>query len=344
MSPPADARELAERIQAKAGELSRRAIAEMYQNPFWQERFGAYGREMSDKDSQFHVSYLVQGLVASEPAVLTNYARWLQTLLVSRGMCSRHIDENFERLARAIGETIPDCQPAKELLGAARAALIYAGGPARELMLGAETLAERVVDALWARQPAWFSAASSYPSLAMFESIHDAERARFKADALEYISYLADALHAERPELFVEHAAWMHAFTVRRHGAGARVGETLLAIADCLPTAPAAAKASRAPSAGPAAAGTTGSSGAAEPRAARRASQPPARRPPLSQPPPPPVPMPVSVELATRARAMLDAALERLARDAEHADSTGVPAAGSPAPEAAPRPTDGGGS
>ncbi|HTV24103.1 MAG TPA: hypothetical protein VMG12_35670 [Polyangiaceae bacterium] len=302
------AQALAERIQAKAPELGQRAIAEMYQNPFWQERFGAYGREMSDKDSQFHVSYVVQALVASEPAVLTNYARWLQTLLVSRGMCSRHIDENFERLSSAIGHEIAEPGPALELLAAAREALVYASGPARELMLTAETLAERVVDALWTRVPTWFSAASTYPSLATFESIHQVERARFKSDALEYISYLADALHAERPELFVEHAVWMHDFTVRRHGPGARVEETLHTLADCLPPAPAAPKASRPPG---------GASAAAS--GADRASQRPSRRPPLSQPPPPPVPVPVSGELAGRARAVLDAALERLAREAENA-------------------------
>jgi len=290
---------LAERIEAKASELGRRAIVEMYQNPFWQERFGARGREMSDKDSEFHISYLIQALIASQPDVLTRYARWLQTLLVSRGMCSRHIDENFERLARAIGDEISEPEPALELLRAARQALIYESGPARELMLSAEPLAERVVDALWSRQPSWFSAASSYPSLATFESIHQAERARCRSDVLDYIAYLADALHAGRPELFAAHAAWMHGFVARRHGPGGRVEETLSALSDCLPAA--ATAAARRPS----------STGATSP------SQAPAARRPLSQPPPPPVPMPASAELAALAQAALGAAIERLARVAE---------------------------
>lgn len=299
---------LAERIDARASELGRRAIAEMYQNPFWQERFGARGREMSDKDSQFHLSYLVQALSAGQPDVLTRYARWLQTLLVSRGMCSRHIDENFERLARAIGAEISEPEPAIELLRAARQALIYESGPARELMLCAEPLAERVVDALWSRQPSWFSAASSYPSLATFESIHQAERTRCKSDVLDYIAYLADALHAERPELFVAHAVWMHGFVARRQGPGARVEETLSALADCLPAAPGARLgALRRSSAAGAASG-------AEPRASQA---PAARRPPLSQPPPPPVPMPASPELAALAQAALASAIERLVGDVE---------------------------
>jgi hypothetical protein len=299
---------LAERIGAKASELGRRAIGEMYQNPFWQERFGARGREMSDQDSQFHLSYLIQALSSSQPEVLTRYARWLQTLLVSRGMCSRHIHENFERLARAIGDEISEPEPAIELLRAARQALIYEHGPGRELMLCAEPLAERVVDALWARQPSWFSAASSYSSLATFESIHQAERTRCKSDVLDYIAYLADALHAERPELFVAHATWMHGFLARGNGPGARVEETLSALSDCLPAAPrATAPATRRPSAAGAASG-------AEPRASQA---PAARRQPLSQPPPPPVPMPVSPELAALAQAALVAALERLVRDTE---------------------------
>jgi hypothetical protein len=296
---------LAERIEARAPELGRRAIVEMYQNPFWQERFGARGREMSETDIQCHLSHLVRALSASQPDVLTRHARSLQTSLVSRGMCSRHIDENFERLARAIRDEISEPEPALELLRAARQALIYERGPARELMLSAEPLAERVVDTLWSRQPSWFSAASSYPSLATFESIHQAERARCRTDVLDYIAYLADALHAGRPGLFAAHAAWMRGFVARRHGPGGRVEETLSALSDCLPAPPAAA-ASR-PS------GSVGASGAEH-----RASQAPAaRRPPLSQPPPPPVPMPASPELAALAQAALGAAIEGLARDAD---------------------------
>lgn len=289
---------LVERLQAKAPELGRRAIAEMYQNPFWQERFGAHGRENSDKDGQFHVSYLIQALVASEAGVLTSYARWLQTLLVSRGMCTRHIDENFERLGRAIKEDIPDAEPALALLRAARQALIYDSGVARELMLAADVLAPKVVDALSRRQPSWFSAASSYPSLATFESIHQAELARCKGDVLDYVAYLADALHAERPELFVAHAVWMKGFNARRHGQASRVEETLSALSDCLPLAPGAAGRSAPPK------------GGSSPRASVR----PPSRPPLSQPPPPPVPMAVSTELASRAQAVLGAAFAELAR------------------------------
>lgn len=293
---------LVERLQAQSLPLSRRAITEMYQNPFWQDRFGAQGRELAEKDGLFHLSSLAQALAASDPSVLTNYAHGLQTLLVSRGMCSRHIDENFERLGRAIAELVSDSAPAAELLRAARQALIYADGPARELQLLADPLADRALDALESRQPGWFSAASSYVSMASFESIVQAERSRWKSDLLELLSYLADAVHADRPELFSAHVIWARGFLLRRHAPSARMTETLYAIAECLPTAP------RSPSRHPDAAG-----GGVAPE--RHASvRPVPRRPSLSEPPAPPVPLPMSSTLAARARAVLDHALDELAR------------------------------
>jgi hypothetical protein len=229
---------LIERLEASGAELARRSIAEMYDNPFWQERFGARGRENADRDGQYHVSYLIQALAARDAGVLTNYARWLQTLLVSRGMSSRHIAENFERLARAIRREVAEPEPALELLAAATAALVYDAGPARELQTLAAALARVVVDELERTHTAWFAAASSYPSLASLESIEQAERARFEEEVLDFIAYLADALNAARPELFVRHALWMHAYQVRRRAPQMRVAQTLLTLRDCLAAPP----------------------------------------------------------------------------------------------------------
>jgi hypothetical protein len=188
--------------------------------------------------------------------------------------------------------------PARELLSSARQALVYESGPARELQLLANPLAEKTIDAIWSRQPGWFAAASSYTSLASFESITQAERARWNTDILEHLSYLADTLHAERPEVFSAHALWMRDFFVRHHASPVRVEETLLALAECLPPAevPTPARASSAP------------------RPSLRASlRPGSLRPPLSEPPPPPVPLPMSAALAGRARAQLRETLARLA-------------------------------
>ena len=229
---------LLERLEAAALELARRSIAEMYDNPFWQERFGARGREMAERDGQHHVSYLIQALAARDASVITGYARWLQTLLVSRGMSSRHIAENFERLARAIRKDIAEPEPALDLLAEATQALVYDSGPARELQKLAAPLARAVVDELERSHTAWFAAASSYASMASLESIEQAERARFEGELLDFIAYLADALHAARPELFVRHALWTSAYQVRRRAPQARVEQTLLALRDTLAAPP----------------------------------------------------------------------------------------------------------
>src|SRR3954447_8919885 len=125
--------DLVAELAREAPALSASVIAAMYEHPFWLERFGERGRKFATEDGQQHVAYLVQAVVAHDPAVLTRYARWLRSALTTRGMCSRHLEENFERLARAIGATVEDAAVATEYLREPRLALRYDANPAREL-------------------------------------------------------------------------------------------------------------------------------------------------------------------------------------------------------------------
>ena len=180
-------------LEEKSASLTRRALAEMYEDPFWHARFGDRGQRFAEQDGQYHVSYLVSALALGNPGVLTGYARWLQTLLVSRGMCTRHIIENFERLAQAIEADVTNAQPAIDLLHAAVEALRYEGGHGRAL----QDLSERLADAVLAR------GTPASPGL------------RGK-DVLDLLSYLADALGLARPELFATHVEWLAGFFDRR--------------------------------------------------------------------------------------------------------------------------------
>jgi hypothetical protein len=290
---------LAERIGAQSAHLAERLLGEMYQNPFWQDRFGAAGRELVGKEGELHLSLLSRALVAADTGIMTDYARSLQTQLASRSMCSRHLEENFERLERGLAELVADSEPARELLRAARAALVYDRGPERELQLLSEPLAERTLDAISSQKPGWFSAASSYVSLASFESITQAERARWKSDVLELLSFLADAIHAGDAEPFCAYMLSAQDFFARRQAPTGRVEETLLALIDCLPPDKRPPKERSLPPAM-----------ASSPRTG--SLRPPSLRPPLSEPPPPPVPLAMSAELAERARAVLCSALERV--------------------------------
>ena len=146
---------LTHNLTEQSKQLGKRVLDEMYENPFWQERFGERGRRKAEEDSGYHVSYLVQALSASDPRIFTKYARWLQTVLVSRGMCTRHIVENFERLARAITDNIAEAEPALAILRAGHDALRYDAGPGRELQEIAPRLVQAAVDALYTSQPSW---------------------------------------------------------------------------------------------------------------------------------------------------------------------------------------------
>ena len=88
----------------RAAALSQSVLDRMYENPFWMERYGERGRRFANEDSLHHVSYLVAALASGDAAVFERYAQWLRSVLVSRGMCSEHLGENFRLLASAIAD------------------------------------------------------------------------------------------------------------------------------------------------------------------------------------------------------------------------------------------------
>lgn len=157
------------RLAAAGPALTTRVLEEMYRDPFWDARFGARGRSFAEQDGQFHLSYLTAALTAGDPSVLTTYARWLQQVLTTRGMCTLHIRENFERLAAAITDAVEDGSEAAHYLGQAIDALKYDAGPARELQ---------------------------ELTLSFGEDRH-------------LLSYVADAVALGRADTFVRHVAWL---------------------------------------------------------------------------------------------------------------------------------------
>lgn len=175
---------LADRLLAIADELTNRVLEEMYRDPFWHARFGElrstkHGRQ----DGHHHLAYLAESLRAGDVGVMERYARWLQQVLNTRGMCTQHLAENFDRLGRAIADRgVPDAERAVELLAAATAALRYDGGPARALQDRADAIAGG-----------------------------DAALATL-------VSYLADAISLTRPVLFSGHVTWYAGFVEQQGG------------------------------------------------------------------------------------------------------------------------------
>lgn len=158
------------RIEAAANDLTDRVLGEMYKNPFWHRRFGERADKHGRQDGLFHIKYLKEALATDDANVMEQYARWLQALLTTRGMCTLHLDENFARLAAAIADSIADSEPAVRMLERARTALLYPPSPARTLQ-----------DYL-PRLPA----------------------------ELHYVaSYAADALHLNQPKVFTDYVAFV---------------------------------------------------------------------------------------------------------------------------------------
>ena len=215
-----------QRLEARGPQISARIIAEMYQNPFWKERFGDRGRKHADQDGNYHLSYLIQALMARDAAVLTSYARWLQSVLTTRGMCTRHLADNFERLERAIGEEIEDASLATEYLREARAALRYDNGPGRELQDLAGSIVDTVVETLEQRHPDWLAQRG------------EAGRRSCRDDIHYHLSYLSDAVALGRPELFTEHTDWIDDFLRRRNLPAEHLHQTLKIVAEVISQQP----------------------------------------------------------------------------------------------------------
>ena len=211
--------ELARLLLCDGHALSQRVLDIQYRDAFWSERFGDRGRRHADEDSDFHLQYLARALDANDGAILVRYARWLRDVLASRGMCTRHLDENFRLLAAQIEAQSgwPNREAALGLLGEARGALLHTHKDARWIQDHEATLTASQVVYLRTRGIGW--------------KRDDARGAEGLADdAANYWSYVADALALGDPRTLVEHAVWLVRH-VCRHGVSAEEAQAFLAAA-----------------------------------------------------------------------------------------------------------------
>lgn len=216
--------DLAARLDGAADRLTARVLGEMYADPFWHERFGARADRHGQKDGRFHIDYLIQALHAGDTGVIERYARWLQPVLTSRGMCTRHLAENFARLGDAIRDEIGgEAGPAIALLDAARAALTYPAGAARDLQLAAPALAAAAAAALYAGDPG---------RLARWG---EAGRVRCLDELDELVSYAADAVSLGQPQVFTGHITWLGGFFERRQISRDHLADSLAALREVAP-------------------------------------------------------------------------------------------------------------
>ncbi len=191
-----------EALKARAEALAERVQRAMYEDPFWTERFGARGEQFAKHDGRQHVLYLVDALRYGAPKIVADYATWLQSVLTTRGMCTRHLDDNLARLAQAIVDDglDEDGRPSAYLEAARRALLYPEGSDARAVQDAAPRLVERA-----------------------------AREAR--ADALNHLSFAADAIALGRDDLFDGYLAFIVPFLAARRPTSAAVPNVLRALA-----------------------------------------------------------------------------------------------------------------
>ncbi|MGE0546100.1 MAG: hypothetical protein AB7O24_00230 [Kofleriaceae bacterium] len=179
------------RITAAGPRLTERVLGEMYEDPFWSERFGDRGRRHATQDGDFHIRYLVEALASNDDEVFTKYARWLREVLVPRGMCSRHLAENYERLATAIDqEAWADRARAVAILRAGARALLHVDGDAAAIDANRGDLAQAAASSLSAPGDA--------------------------GQLEQHLSYLADSLWQGNRALFASYIAFTSQSMQRR--------------------------------------------------------------------------------------------------------------------------------
>ncbi|NPC51111.1 hypothetical protein D7X99_18715 [Corallococcus sp. AB032C] len=186
-------------VEARTAFLASNSVQALYEDPFWAARYGIQrARRFGDEDAVFHVRYLVQALDAARPAILEDYARWLRTLLVTRGMCSLHLDQHFDGLARALqAEGFgPDSLP-HTYVQSARQALRYKDGPAHAVESDIAGIISAAVRRLEGALP-------------------PGNRLRLEQELRLQLSYLSDALALGREDLWNAHLQWYAGFWPQR--------------------------------------------------------------------------------------------------------------------------------
>lgn len=180
---------VASALRAHAKTIAAKVTDETLDDPFWTERFGARGRENTEKDAAYHVEFFAQAIDAEDPEIARRYARWLRTLLTTRGMCTAHIDENFVRLERVVTEVVgSEAEAVRPYVAAAREALRHEG-VAGELEASAEAIAKAVANELGSAE----------------------KTASRDADTRLLLAFLADAIALDRPATFVDHVHYVRA-------------------------------------------------------------------------------------------------------------------------------------
>lgn len=191
--------ELAAALRAHASSLAADCTSRSFADPFWDARFGPRGRRYTEEDARHHLDYLATSLESADPSLLAHYARWLRSVLVTRGMCSLHLVRNLETVSDVVTTSVVADAATADQRTAIREALLGAGRALRyesEPAASAEALTTAVLTRAtsWTGVPHWSAWTDALGS---------------STDLAHHWSYLTDAIALQRPTLYSAHIAWL---------------------------------------------------------------------------------------------------------------------------------------
>lgn len=180
-------------LAARKEAIVERSSAAMYADPFWRERFGERGERYTREDHAYHVNYLVEAVRSGDSEVFASYLRWLQPVLTSRGMCTKHLEDSLLAVHDAIVAEGIDGLAIEVHVEAARAALRYP-------RVGPQAIARAIQEAASRLAP-------------VITTKVGRERTN---DVLHLLSYVADAIALASDDVLVNHVRWLHGRTPPR--------------------------------------------------------------------------------------------------------------------------------
>lgn len=88
-------------------QIAKYAMEMIYEaHPDLWERFGERGVHHTEKDNLHHLEHLESAYAVGQSSLFTDYAKWLETVLVSRNVETALIIENFQILMDIIPEKL----------------------------------------------------------------------------------------------------------------------------------------------------------------------------------------------------------------------------------------------
>jgi methanogenic corrinoid protein MtbC1 len=102
------------------------ALERLYErHPDWPTRFGARGKEFCRADLHYHQEYLRACLETQYVEPFLEYARWIASVLESKGMAGEHLAESFDLLEQAWQDVLagPDMESVSRVLHGGKMAL-----------------------------------------------------------------------------------------------------------------------------------------------------------------------------------------------------------------------------